>query len=357
MTSPEALVSALHRAFRPDSRFDFNDLALALFRYQAKASAPWGRLLDHLGVDPDQIASWRGVPPMPVSAYKTTWIGIAKPGDCMPETGGRTFLSSGTTGNESSRNGLDATALAVYEAAAIAGWDRFPGADGLRRPVVALMPPANHVPESSLSHMAGALIDRDRGVFHAPGTDSDWIEAARSTLAACRRPVAVFGTAFAWVHFFDRDPDWRTVLPAGSVVIETGGYKGRSREVPVAELYGWFRDRLGVADAQCWSEYGMSELASQYWSRGVAGVKHAPPWLRARVLDPVRGSEVAAGGAGLLCHVDLANFGAALAVRTADLGSLQACGGLRCLGRLAGAPLRGCSLAAEHWGEDDETAG
>jgi len=354
---PETLVSALLGALRPGAEFDFDRLAVDLFRYQAGVSEPWARLLEHLGTDIARIASWRDIPPMPVAAFKTAWVGIAPPVRCSPATGGRTFHSSGTTGRESSRNGLDAAALGVYEASLLAGWDRFPGGDGIRRPVIALMPPAAAAPESSLSHMATVLVARDGGAFHAPGTDADWIDAARTALEKVRNPVAVFGTAFAWVHLFDRDPHWRTALPEGSMVIETGGYKGRSREVPAAELYGWFRDRLGVPDHACWSEYGMSELASQYWSRGVDGPKLAPPWLRTRVLDPVSASDVDRGETGLLCHVDLANVGAAVAVRTADLGMLGMDGGLRCLGRLPGAPLRGCSLAAEHWGDAVDTAG
>ncbi len=343
--------------FCAGAAFDFNSLAVDLFKWQHAHSDAWRGLVEFRGVEPLSVSDWRSIPSMPVAAYKTVWVGTAPPERCVPEFGGRTFHSSGTTGLRFSRNGLDASALRLYELSLLAGWDLFPGGDGNPRTLLALMPPPDCAPNSSLSHMAGVLIERHGGAFLSPEVDSDWIALACDAMAEASKPLAVFGTAFAWVHLFDSDPSWRTVLPEGSLVVETGGYKGRSREVAVGELYGWFRDRLGVSDAQCWSEYGMSELASQYWSRGVAGVKWAPPWMRPRVLDPVSLDELPAGETGVLCHVDLANVGGAVAIRTGDLGRIESSGGLRCLGRMPGVDLRGCSLAAEHWGSDRSSAG
>ena len=357
MKPPGSLLSAIRSAIGDANHGDIDELLVTLFRYQIGTCVPWNRLSAHLGIDPHDVDDWKGIPPIPVAAYKSVWVGIEPPERCVPEAGGRTFLSSGTTGAESSRNGLPDWALEVYALSVWEGWNRFPAADGVARRVIALMPPPDVAISSSLSHMAGILVERCGGEFHSPEVDGDWIASTKARMANAKDPVAVFGTAFAWVHLFDHDPFWRIRLPEGSLVIETGGYKGRSREIPVATLYGWFRDRLGIPDSACWSEYGMSELASQYWSRGVDGPKLAPPWLRTKAIDPVTGEECTFGQPGLLCHVDLANVGGAMAIRTADLGILTETGGLRCLGRLPGAPLRGCSLATEHWGVDTEPEG
>ena len=139
----------------------------------------------------------------------------------------------------------------------------------------------------------------------------------------------------------------RDVLIEGSVVIETGGFKGRSREVEKSELYALFAQRLGADPTRCFSEYGMSELASQFYSQGVDGPKLAPPWLRTRILDPVTGTDAAPGKPGLLAHYDLANYNSVQAIQTEDMGIWDERGGFQLLGRAPGAVLRGCSLLAE----------
>ena len=130
-------------------------------------------------------------------------------------------------------------------------------------------------------------------------------------------------------------------------MIETGGFKGRSREVEKSELYALFTERLGADPMCCFSEYGMSELASQFYSQGVDGPKLAPPWLRTRILDPVTGTDAAPGKPGLLAHYDLANYNSVQAIQTEDMGIWDERGGFQLLGRAPGAVLRGCSLLAE----------
>ena len=140
-------------------------------------------------------------------------------------------------------------------------------------------------------------------------------------------------------------------LPADTRVMETGGFKGRSRELSRDELHSAISQSLGVPRERIVNQYGMCELGSQFYEptlrTGIySDVKFVPPWVRTRVVDPVTQKEVSRGESGVLAHFDLANTGSVLAVLTSDLGEL-ADGGFRVFGRLRGAEARGCSLAAD----------
>jgi Acyl-protein synthetase, LuxE len=172
--------------------------------------------------------------------------------------------------------------------------------------------------------------------------------------------VCVAATAFALVALLDAlaERDLALALPPGSRVMETGGFKGRTRVVERAALYRETSARLGVPLASIVAEYGMTELSSQYYdapasrARIEPRVKLAPPWLRPIVVGG-DGQPLPDGVVGAIRHVDLENRGSVIAVETEDLGALagpstgfeQA--GLILLGREQGAELRGCSLDAE----------
>jgi hypothetical protein len=135
--------------------------------------------------------------------------------------------------------------------------------------------------------------------------------------------------------------------------MDTGGFKGRSREVTREELYGGLEERLGIHAAWCVDEYGMTELSSQFYD-GVAGsagppadrVHRGPGWVRTVATDPETLRPLPHGSVGVLRHHDLANLHSVAAIQTADLG-VTAEDGFRVLGRAAGAGPRGCSLAME----------
>lgn len=355
-TRPQQLAAAL-AAFITRGREDeaaFDDLACQVFAYQYERNGPYRVFCDGRGAIPATVRSWRDIPAAPAAAFKRFALSAAPEDACRPERNGRVFFSSGTTGVETSRHFLDAAALDLYRASLRAGYERFVLPDGAALPVLALMAPPDVAPHSSLSFMLGELAQRDGGrFFYAPG----WQEELAAALRALAGPVVVFGTAFAFVHFFDAIAEDRFALPAGSRVVETGGFKGRSREVSRDELYALFGERLGVPATHRLSEYGMSEMASQFYDGslrdsvlGVTGLprKIGPPWLRTRVVDPVTGAEAARVEPGLLAHYDLANLNSVLAIQTEDYGHEAPDGdGFVLLGRAPGAPLRGCSLSAE----------
>jgi hypothetical protein len=232
------------------------------------------------------------------------------------------------------------------------------------RPIrlTALLPPPEFRPESSLVHMSGVLMkewDDGKGGFYAStdwALDLEGIEQALHSAAGDATPVLLFGTAFGFVHWLD-EMAGRSLpnLPPGSVLMETGGYKGKSRDLPREELYRSLSERVGIPLGRIVNEYGMTEMLSQFYEPVLGGTAPSevggrwhvgPPWVRTRILDPGDLTPAPAGDQGLLCHYDLANLDSVSAILTEDWG-VAVGGGFRVLGRLLDAEPRGCSLSME----------
>ena len=164
-------------------------------------------------------------------------------------------------------------------------------------------------------------------------------------------PIVALGTAFSFVHFLDYlvEKNLRFKLPPDSRVMETGGYKNRSRIMPKDELHAMITQRLGVPPSRILREYGMSELSSQAYdsdglhSSSVIRHFHFPPWARAKVISPETDLEVRNGETGLLRIFDLANVFSVMAVQTEDL-AIRRGEHFELVGRAEFAEPRGCSL-------------
>ena len=128
--------------------------------------------------------------------------------------------------------------------------------------------------------------------------------------------------------------------------METGGYKGTGRTLTKAELYAGFTT-LALGPDQIVNEYGMTELSTPFYTRGLDRPHAGPPWARALVIDPETGCEVAEGETGTVRLFDLANVGSVLAIQTQDLAVRRADGTFELLGRDPAALPRGCSRAAD----------
>jgi len=340
----------------------FTEAARRLLALQRESVAPWQRWLATRAVDEASISSWREIPAIPAAAYKEFAL------TSIPEKERTTcFHSSGTTAVSPSRHFHHELSLALYEASLTAWFRRHfladcpHGATSWR--ILSLTPAATAAPHSSLAHMAETVI-RTFGAEHSQclGTvrpDGSWqIDAAglASTLdqtPSC--PVLLLGTAFNFVHLLDAlQANGRSLpLPPGSRLMETGGYKGRSRSLTKSELHAHLARALHIPPPSIVGEYGMSELSSQAYD-GVAGAAQAPPegrtyrfpsWARALVVSPENGREVALGEVGVLRIYDLANVWSVLAVQTEDL-AIRRSDGFTLLGRAARAEPRGCSLLA-----------
>jgi len=351
-----------------DARFD--GLARELFAFQVARCAPWARYCAVRGATPERIASWREIPPVPAAAFKELALR-----SFPAERERHVFRTSGTSSER--RGELHLDTLALYEASVVPSFVAYVmpelASDALREAAGArgaaprfalrvLAPTPEEAPDSSLSHMFGELrralapqldattsgFDVRMGVLQIEPLLAALERATRDAVA-----VALCGTAFAFVHLVDAlaARGARLALPAGSRVFETGGFKGRSRELPRDALYGAIEGALGVPSARIVNQYGMTELASQFHDSvlrfpGTPRRKLGPPWARVRIVDPLTGEDVASGEVGVIVIVDLASTGSVCAIQTADLG--RALGdGFEVLGRAEGAEARGCSIAAD----------
>ena len=337
---------------------EFNGLALMLFTLQFAHNAPYRKLCTARGVTPDDVNHWTQIPTVPTAAFKE-WEMTCLP----PEQRTCVFHSSGTTGQTPSRHFHNEESLGVYEASLWSWMRENLGSAICDLRLLSLTPPAGQVPHSSLVHMfdvARQKLGADGNAFVGRvGDDGVWVLDFDAALAAMTgvdsKPVLVVGTAFSFVHLLDElvARNLRLKLPAKSRVMETGGYKGRSRSMPKAELHALITEWLGVPSSHIVCEYGMSELSSQAYQSlkpEVSGRKlghafHFPPWARARVISPETGREVPDGETGILSIVDLANVFSVMAIQTEDL-AVRLGDGFELLGRAVMAEPRGCSLAA-----------
>ncbi len=334
---------------------EFDDLAIAIFDYQLRYAPAYAAYCAGYGLSPSALpTTWRAIPPLPARAFKEAAI-AAFPSDRAELL----FESSGTTLGAPSRHYIENRRL--YDASLLAGFERAMLGDGARLRYLLLVPNPAQRPHSSLGYMMGRVAaqfgDGETGWY----LDEDrlLLDAFTADIGdACARaqPLCIATTAFSLLHLIEafEERGVTITLPAGSRIMETGGFKGRERSVAREELYARAMRTFGIAAESILAEYGMSELCSQYYdlpgserhvAEAIHRVKIAPPWLRTRVLDE-RERECAPGTIGALAHIDLANRSSCLAVLTEDLGAAVD-EGIVLLGRESGAALRGCSLDAE----------
>ncbi|MGE5673634.1 MAG: hypothetical protein ACM3XM_07055 [Mycobacterium leprae] len=323
--------------------FAFGDVALRLFARQYERCQPYRRFCDARHRTPDTVADWREIPHLPVTAFKHARIysGEGEPGSF--------FQTSGTTMGPELRGRHYFQQLDLYAACAKPVFKQFvlPDVDRLPMLMLALDPRQN--PHSSLSW----YLEQQAEAF---GTSAAWyvdesglrLEALTAALQSVREPVALLGTAFAFVHLVDSG--LKVQLPPGSRVMETGGFKGKSREVGRQELYDLIHSALGP-DVVCVNQYGMTEMSSNCYDQTlVNGSSHkgGPDWVRIRMLDPESLEEVEPGQPGVVAVADLANLYSCGFLLTQDIG-VQHPDGFEVLGRAPGSEARGCSIAMDQF--------
>ena len=335
----------------------FEELALAAFAFQYEKIAPYRRLCEGRGVTPASVSDWRQVPLVPAAAFKTLELAAAPAVEVFRSSG----TTSGSSGGAGEVRSVHHHAFPdLYRQVIDASFPRFclPHLSaGMRLPILSLIPTREQLPDSSLSFMADHVISQHGSpesttTFGPRGVE---VAKARSWAGARQReghPVLILATAFAlvqWLDGLDR-LDLRFRLPPGSVLFETGGFKGKTGEISREDLLRRTAERLGLPAGQVVREYGMTELTSQCYTRALYGEDPdlfvAPPWMRVRTLDPATLEEAPAGTPGLIAVFDLANLSSAVHLLTEDLGVRDGMG-FRLLGRAAGAELRGCSLVVE----------
>lgn len=317
----------------------FDALALDLARFQARHVPGYARLCAARGVDPGRIREAAEAPAVPTDAFKLATV-FAFPADqaCV------TFRTSGTTIGARGAHPMRITA--TYDGAALA-FGRAMLAPHFEPPVPVLVlgPSEQEAPDSSLAHMCATFARAwGTGAWFLRGGELD-VEGLRRHIAELgpARPAVILATSLALAHLIDLAAS--LPLPAGSRVMQTGGFKGRKREVDAAELRRSVARLFALPEGDVVGEYGMTELSSQFWE-GAPGVYREPPWARVVPVHPESLAPVPHGDVGIARIEDLANVDSAFAVLAADLVR-RVDGGFELLGRAAGAPPRGCSIAVD----------
>ena len=354
MTTTPGIVDAVLAFIAQDGCSDeeFDRLALRLFAYQYANDEPYRRFCQRRGATPRTVGRWAGIPAVPIDAFKELSLRSQPPGPAD-----RVFMTSGTTRSDVKGRHHHPT-LAVYDRSMTRNFaQRFMQGSG-RVDMAILFPTEQALPNSSLAHYLALAASEfgtpdSRYYVTRDGLDSAGLCGALTQAERTGSPLAVLGASFSFVHLLDalREQGLSFRLPPGSRMLDTGGYKGQSRDLPLDAFYSQLSGALGIERSQCINMYGMTELSTQFYDDGnaqVPSVKSGPHWIRSRIVDPLSGREVPAGERGILAHCDLANFNSVTTVLTEDVG-VAVDGGFLLLGRAEGAQAKGCSLAVEEF--------
>jgi phenylacetate-coenzyme A ligase PaaK-like adenylate-forming protein len=308
---------------------DFTTQALALFRFQYEQNPLYRRYTSTLGVDPVRVGRIEEIPFLPVSFFKTEAVRTTQ---FTPET---VFTSSGTTGMVSSRHEIKH--LDLYQKSFRAAFTRFYG-NSTDWCVIGLLPSYLERSSSSLVVMVDDLI---RSSGHPKSGfylyEHDTLYRVLQELEAAGQKTLLIGVTFALLDFAEK----YTLNLKNTVVMETGGMKGRRRELTRPELHAFLTQRLGVKTIH--AEYGMTELLSQAYSAG-NGIFECPPWMRMLIRTEDDPLEVRSEGEGILNIIDLANQWSCAFIAVDDVGRIHPDGRFEVAGRVDNSDIRGCSL-------------
>ncbi|MDP3605387.1 MAG: long-chain fatty acid--CoA ligase, partial [Polaromonas sp.] len=290
--APSALIADLLAFLATDNPSDeaFDKQALALFAHQFQHNGPFQRFCRQRGKTLRTVKSWRDIPAVPISAFKALTL------SCIPaDQAERTFMTSGTTQAEIKGKHHHPT-LTVYDASMLRNFrQRFMAGSSEPIRMGILFPDETLLPNSSLAHYLALAVrefgtDTSHYLLTQQGLDTARVIAELERAEQTGEPYALLGASYSFVHLLDAlqrlGKTFR--LPAGSRVLDTGGFKGQSRELSMQDFYAQLSARLGVSTHQCINMYGMTELSTQFYDDGNASlpsVKSGPHWIRSRVLD------------------------------------------------------------------------
>ena len=314
------------------TRENFGALALDLFSYQYHNNMLYRRYCDALHINSSLVTGVTGIPFLPISFYKTHTIETGSP---VPSA--LIFESSGTTGEVASKHYVrDAR---VYEQSLVQGFEQFYGPVE-DYAILALLPSYLERKNASLVHMAQTLMKKS-GHEHNGFYINEWqvLHDKLQLLESRGQKTLLLGVTFALLDFAAAFP---TPLQH-TIVMETGGMKGRREEWTRQEVHAYLKSQFGLPVIH--SEYGMTELLSQAYAtaNGIFACTNTMQVLVRDLNDPL---DVSDNGSGCLNIIDLANVHSCAFIATEDIGNVAPDGSFEVLGRMDHSALRGCSLMA-----------
>lgn len=309
---------------------DFELLALEVFNFQAKNNIVYKQFISLLNIDVKDVISLKDIPFLPISFFKTHQILSDK--NSVQET----FYSSGTTGMSLSKHLV--TDIELYQKSYTKGFTNFYG-DITDYTILALLPNYLERQGSSLVYMVADLIkksDKKDSGFYLNNLDE--LSAILNKLDKKGEKVLLIGVSFALLDLIEKHQfDLKN-----TIIMETGGMKGRRKEIIRSELHQLLKKGFGVNRIH--SEYGMTELLSQAYSNG-NGIFKTPNWMKILIRDTEDALTILPNNkAGGINIIDLANINSCSFIATQDLGKIFDHNTFEIIGRFDNSDIRGCNL-------------
>lgn len=318
--------------FNIKNESDFEELTLQVFKHQFENNKVYRSFCDLLYMHPSNVRCIEEIPFLPIRFFKSHEVLASR------EPIEQIFSSSGTTGSITSKHHI--TDLEVYQQSFRKGFEQFYG-NIQDYVVLALLPSYLERDDSSLVYMVNDMIsksDHEESGFYLDNLDE--LKKTLIKVDETNKKVLLIGVSFALLDLVER---YQFNLK-NTIVMETGGMKGRRKEIIRKELHTILKKGFGVAAIH--SEYGMTELLSQAYSKG-NGVFDCPPWMKVLTRDTEDALTIQKHGkTGGLNIIDLANINSCSFIATQDLGRMFPSNSFEVIGRFDNSDIRGCNLMA-----------
>ena len=310
---------------------EFENLALKVFQFQYRNTKVYHEFCDFLNISPASVKKAVDIPFLPIEFFKNKVI-LAQ-----GNSSEKIFTSSGTTGSVPSKHHV--AKLNIYERSFNTAFDHVYG-DPTEYCILALLPSYLEREGSSLVYMVDALCKRSENPHS--GFYMNNLHALAKQLMhqeETSKKTLLIGVSYALLDLVEKNK----FQLQNTTVLETGGMKGRRKELVKDELHEILMDGFGVKSIH--SEYGMTELLSQAYSQG-KGVFTCPPWMKVLIRDTEDALTLTTGKTGGINIIDLANIYSCSFIATQDLGELYPNGSFKIIGRFDNSDIRGCNLMA-----------
>lgn len=319
--------------FSVSDSLEFEKLSLEIFNYQVGNCEVYGRFVSNLGIDIRKVKDYNSIPFLPIEFFKSQQV------ICGENNAKTIFSSSGTTGMTQSKHYVKD--IDIYIKSYRKTFSLFYG-EISKYAVLALLPSYLEREGSSLIYMVNDLISLSNHQKSGYFLDNhDLLKQTLEELKASETPTILIGVTYALLDFAES----HSIEFPELIVMETGGMKGKRKEILRTELHEVLCAGFGVQRIH--SEYGMTELLSQAYSKG-SGIFQTPPWMKVRIRDTndpltLLGNE-STGGINI---IDLANIHSCSFIATQDLGKCYDDGSFEVLGRFDHSDIRGCNLLVQ----------